>query len=61
MIFKNKIKDVCFLKSKFAVGFLQVKQKAAGLVEMMAFLRKRVEDDEHVQREIEKVFHELLL
>lgn len=44
-----------------AVGFLQVKQKAAGLVEMMAFLRKRVEDDEHVQREIEKVFHELLL
>ncbi|XP_040128666.2 cilia- and flagella-associated protein 43 isoform X6 [Ictidomys tridecemlineatus] len=39
----------------------KVKQKAAGLVEMMAFLRKRVEDDEHVQREIEKVFHELLL
>lgn len=43
------------------VGFFQVKQKAAGLVEMMAFLRKRTEDDDHVQREIEKVFHELLL
>ncbi|MBZ3873071.1 Cilia- and flagella-associated protein 43 [Sciurus carolinensis] len=39
----------------------KVKQKATGLVEMMAFLRKRVEDDEQVQREIEKVFRELVL
>jgi hypothetical protein len=43
------------------VWFLQVKQKATGLMEMTAFLRKRVEDDENVQREIEKVFHELIL
>nr|XP_020017388.1 cilia- and flagella-associated protein 43 [Castor canadensis] len=39
----------------------KVKQKATGLMEMTAFLRKRVEDDENVQREIEKVFHELIL
>uniref|UniRef100_A0A8C5UTN9 Cilia- and flagella-associated protein 43 n=1 Tax=Microcebus murinus TaxID=30608 RepID=A0A8C5UTN9_MICMU len=39
----------------------KVKQKAAGLVEMVAFLRKRVEEDEKVQQEIEKVFHELIL
>ncbi|XP_045438024.1 cilia- and flagella-associated protein 43 isoform X2 [Pipistrellus kuhlii] len=39
----------------------KVKQKAAGLVEMMAFLRKRVEEDEKVQEEIEKVTHELVL
>ncbi|XP_033617136.1 cilia- and flagella-associated protein 43 [Fukomys damarensis] len=39
----------------------KVKQKAAGLVEMTAFLRKRLEDDEKVQQEIEKVFHELTL
>uniref|UniRef100_A0A8C2UMZ9 Cilia- and flagella-associated protein 43 n=2 Tax=Chinchilla lanigera TaxID=34839 RepID=A0A8C2UMZ9_CHILA len=39
----------------------KVKQKATGLVEMTAFLRKRVEDDEKVQQEIEKVFHELIL
>ncbi|XP_021086318.2 cilia- and flagella-associated protein 43 isoform X2 [Mesocricetus auratus] len=38
----------------------KVKQKAAGLQEMMTFLRKRLEDDEAVQREIERVFHELL-
>ncbi|XP_007938212.1 cilia- and flagella-associated protein 43 [Orycteropus afer afer] len=39
----------------------EVKQKAAGLMEMMAFLRKRIEDDEKVQQSIEKVFHELIL
>ncbi|XP_008588228.1 PREDICTED: WD repeat-containing protein 96-like isoform X4 [Galeopterus variegatus] len=39
----------------------KVKQKAAGLMEMMAFLRKRVEEDEQVQQEIEKVFQELVL
>ncbi|XP_054975154.1 cilia- and flagella-associated protein 43 [Sorex araneus] len=39
----------------------KVKQKAAGLVEMTAFLRKRTEEDEKVQQDIEKVFHELIL
>ncbi|XP_040110309.1 cilia- and flagella-associated protein 43 isoform X3 [Oryx dammah] len=39
----------------------KVKQKAAGLIEMVAFLRRRTEDDEKVQHEIEKVFHELIL
>ncbi|XP_076982056.1 cilia- and flagella-associated protein 43 isoform X2 [Tamandua tetradactyla] len=39
----------------------KVKQKAAGLMEMLAFLRKRIEDDEKVQQDIEKVFHELNL
>ncbi|XP_062070732.1 cilia- and flagella-associated protein 43 isoform X3 [Lepus europaeus] len=39
----------------------KVKQKAAGLVEMAAFLRRRVEDDEKVQQDIERVFHELVL
>ncbi|XP_037660766.1 cilia- and flagella-associated protein 43 isoform X2 [Choloepus didactylus] len=39
----------------------KVKQKAAGLMEMLAFLRKRIEDDEKVQQDIEKVFHELTL
>ncbi|XP_006880238.1 PREDICTED: WD repeat-containing protein 96 [Elephantulus edwardii] len=39
----------------------KVKQKAAGLVEMLAFVRKRVEEDEKVQQNIEKVFHELIL
>ncbi|EPY82615.1 hypothetical protein CB1_000642071 [Camelus ferus] len=39
----------------------KVKQKAAGLMEMAAFLRRRTDDDEKVQHEIEKVFHELIL
>ncbi|KAB1270915.1 Cilia- and flagella-associated protein 43 [Camelus dromedarius] len=39
----------------------EVKQKAAGLMEMAAFLRRRTDDDEKVQHEIEKVFHELIL
>ncbi|XP_013839162.2 cilia- and flagella-associated protein 43 isoform X2 [Sus scrofa] len=39
----------------------KVKQKAAGLMEMVAFLRRRTEDDERVQQEIEKVLHELVL
>ncbi|KAM6182221.1 cilia- and flagella-associated protein 43 [Erethizon dorsatum] len=39
----------------------KVKQKAMGLLEMTAFLRKRIEDDEKVQQDIEKVFHELIL
>ncbi|KAM7330332.1 hypothetical protein ACRRTK_011945 [Alexandromys fortis] len=38
----------------------KVKQKAAGLQEMTTFLRRRVEDDEAVQHEIEKVSQELL-
>ncbi|XP_029425526.1 cilia- and flagella-associated protein 43 isoform X3 [Nannospalax galili] len=38
----------------------KVKQKAAGLMEMTAFLRRRLEDDETVQHEIERVFHELI-
>uniref|UniRef100_A0A8C5LP26 Cilia- and flagella-associated protein 43 n=1 Tax=Jaculus jaculus TaxID=51337 RepID=A0A8C5LP26_JACJA len=38
----------------------KVKQKSASLLEMTAFLRKRVDDDETVQHEIERVFHELL-
>ncbi|EGW14682.1 WD repeat-containing protein C10orf79 [Cricetulus griseus] len=38
----------------------KVKQKAAGLQEMTSFLRKRLEDDEVVQHEIERVFQELL-
>lgn len=70
--FYNKVK--CFLKffknyfafsfsssEMFVVWFPQVKQKAAGLMEMSAFLQRRVEDDEKVQQEIEKVFHELIL
>lgn len=43
------------------VWFLQVKQKAAGLIEMVAFLQRRTEDDEKVQHEIEKVSRELTL
>ncbi|KAG8523496.1 Cilia- and flagella-associated protein 43, partial [Galemys pyrenaicus] len=43
------------------VWFLQVKQKAVGLMEMMAFLKKRIEDDEKVQQEIDKVFQEFVL
>ncbi|KAM5271833.1 cilia- and flagella-associated protein 43 [Ctenodactylus gundi] len=39
----------------------KVKQKAAGLMEMTAFLRKRVEEDEKVQQEIERVLQELIL
>ncbi|XP_049712075.1 cilia- and flagella-associated protein 43 isoform X2 [Elephas maximus indicus] len=39
----------------------KVKQKAAGLMEMVTFLRKRVEEDEKVQQNIEKVFRELIL
>lgn len=45
----------------FVAWFLQVKQKAAGLVEMMSYLRKRVDEDEKVQEEIERVSHELVL
>ncbi|XP_004402070.1 PREDICTED: WD repeat-containing protein 96-like, partial [Odobenus rosmarus divergens] len=39
----------------------KVKQKAAGLMEMMAFLRRRTEDDDKLKQEIEKVFHELVV
>lgn len=45
----------------FVVWFPQVKQKAAGLMEMMAFLRRRTEEDEKLQQEIEKVFHERIV
>lgn len=38
----------------------QVKQKAACLLEMTTFLRKRMEDDDVVHHEIERVFHELV-
>lgn len=43
------------------VWFLQVKQKAAGLMEMITFLRRRTEDDEKLQQEIEKVLHEQMV
>ncbi|XP_016009940.2 cilia- and flagella-associated protein 43 isoform X2 [Rousettus aegyptiacus] len=39
----------------------KVKQKAAGLMEMVAFLRRRVEEDEQVQQDIDKAFRELVL
>ncbi|KAM4852370.1 cilia- and flagella-associated protein 43 isoform 2-T2 [Thomomys bottae] len=39
----------------------KVKQKAIGLTEMGTFLRKRIEDDENVQHEIERVSRELIL
>ncbi|VCX19821.1 unnamed protein product, partial [Gulo gulo] len=39
----------------------KVKQKAAGLMEMITFLRRRTEDDEKLQQEIEKVFHEQMV
>ncbi|XP_075389575.1 cilia- and flagella-associated protein 43 [Tenrec ecaudatus] len=39
----------------------KVKQKGAGLMEMLTFLRKRIEDDEKVQKNIEKVFRELVI
>ncbi|XP_034352806.1 cilia- and flagella-associated protein 43 isoform X1 [Arvicanthis niloticus] len=38
----------------------KVKQKAACLLEMTTFLRKRMEDDDAVHHEIERVFHELV-
>ncbi|XP_006526595.1 cilia- and flagella-associated protein 43 isoform X2 [Mus musculus] len=38
----------------------KVKQKAACLLEMTTFLRKRMEEDDVVHHEIEKVFHELI-
>lgn len=38
----------------------KVKQKAACLLEMTTFLRKRMEDDDVVHHEIERVFHELV-
>ncbi|XP_028632191.1 cilia- and flagella-associated protein 43 [Grammomys surdaster] len=38
----------------------KVKQKAACLLEMTTFLRKRMEDDDAVHHEIEQVFHELV-
>ncbi|XP_044096388.1 cilia- and flagella-associated protein 43 [Neovison vison] len=39
----------------------KVKQKAAGLMEMITFLRRRTEDDEKLQQEIEKVLHEQMV
>ncbi|XP_045047474.2 cilia- and flagella-associated protein 43 isoform X2 [Desmodus rotundus] len=39
----------------------KVKQKAAGLMEMVAFHRRRGDEDEKVQQEIERVSHELIL
>ncbi|XP_069850036.1 cilia- and flagella-associated protein 43 isoform X2 [Dipodomys merriami] len=39
----------------------KVKQKSAGLTEIGTFLRKRIEDDESVQHEIERVLRELIL
>ncbi|XP_044516109.1 cilia- and flagella-associated protein 43-like [Gracilinanus agilis] len=37
----------------------KVKQKAAGLLEIQAFLQKRIEDDEKVQTDIDKIFQEI--
>ncbi|XP_066211577.1 cilia- and flagella-associated protein 43 isoform X2 [Saccopteryx leptura] len=39
----------------------KVKRKAAGLMEMAAFLRRRVDEDEKVQQEIERVSNELMI
>ncbi|XP_072477632.1 cilia- and flagella-associated protein 43-like isoform X2 [Notamacropus eugenii] len=39
----------------------RVKQKAAGLLEIEAFLQRRIEDDEKVQADIEKIFQELFV
>ncbi|KAF6107961.1 cilia and flagella associated protein 43 [Phyllostomus discolor] len=39
----------------------KVKQKAAGLMEVVAFHRRRGDEDEKVQREIERVSQELIL
>ncbi|KAM5321874.1 cilia- and flagella-associated protein 43 isoform 2-T2 [Glossophaga mutica] len=39
----------------------KVKQKAAGLMEVVAFHRRRGDEDEKVQQEIERVYRELIL
>ncbi|XP_043836344.1 cilia- and flagella-associated protein 43-like [Dromiciops gliroides] len=39
----------------------RVKQKAAGLLEMQAFLQRRIEEDEKVQMDIEKIFQEIFV
>ncbi|XP_055976813.1 cilia- and flagella-associated protein 43 [Sorex fumeus] len=51
----------CMVRRTKVENEQKVKQKAAGLVEMTAFLRKRTEEDEKVQQDIEKVYHELIL
>ncbi|XP_053439138.1 cilia- and flagella-associated protein 43 [Nycticebus coucang] len=51
----------CMIRRTKVENEQKVKQKAAGLMEMTSFLRKRVEEDESVQQEIEKVYHELIL
>uniref|UniRef100_G3WV85 Cilia- and flagella-associated protein 43 n=1 Tax=Sarcophilus harrisii TaxID=9305 RepID=G3WV85_SARHA len=39
----------------------RVKRKAAGLLEMQAFLRRRIEEDEKIQSDIDKIFQELFV
>ncbi|XP_074140961.1 cilia- and flagella-associated protein 43-like [Sminthopsis crassicaudata] len=39
----------------------RVKRKAAGLLEMQAFLRRRIEEDEKIQTDIDKIFQELFV
>ncbi|XP_054546099.1 cilia- and flagella-associated protein 43 isoform X3 [Talpa occidentalis] len=48
----------CMIRRTKVENEYKVKQKAAGLMEMMIFLKKRIEDDEKVQQDIDKVFHE---
>ncbi|XP_060027355.1 cilia- and flagella-associated protein 43 [Erinaceus europaeus] len=51
----------CILRRTKVENEQKVKQKGAGLMEMAAFLRRRAEDDEKVQQDIEKTFRELIL
>ncbi|XP_051837318.1 cilia- and flagella-associated protein 43-like [Antechinus flavipes] len=39
----------------------RVKRKAAGLLEMQAFLRRRIEEDEKIQSDIDKILQELFV
>lgn len=60
---KSQKTDVGVKCSRVVTGcgcISQVKQKAACLLEMTTFLRKRMEEDDIVHHEIEKVFHELI-
>ncbi|XP_012578915.1 PREDICTED: cilia- and flagella-associated protein 43 [Condylura cristata] len=51
----------CMIRRTKVENEYKVKQKAAGLMEMVAFLKKRIEDDEKVQQDIDKVVHEFIV
>uniref|UniRef100_A0A4X2JM10 Cilia- and flagella-associated protein 43 n=1 Tax=Vombatus ursinus TaxID=29139 RepID=A0A4X2JM10_VOMUR len=51
----------CDLRRTKVESEQKVKQKALVMLEMQAFLRKRTEDDEKVQMDMEKVFQELFI